>query len=209
MHGIGVSSAPAVLVTMIFSGGVGAYHTAAQFTKFGMSSFVGGAVAIAIAREVAPVLTAVIVLARAGSAMSAEIGSMKVTEQLSALRSLGVSPVEYLIVPRLLAAAVMLPILFLLSVYAGCLGGYAVASMSGVTLNEFTESVGRYLVMRDVVGGALKSLVFAIVIVTVCGNAGLRVTGGAVGVGLQTTRAVVVSLMAIYVLNYFLATVIW
>jgi phospholipid/cholesterol/gamma-HCH transport system permease protein len=206
---IGIASAPAVMVTCAFSGAVGALHTADQFVRFGMSSFVGGAVALAVAREVAPVLAAVIVLARAGSAMAAEIGSMNVTEQLDALRSLGVGPVEYLVSPRLLAGVVAMPMLYVLSVYAGCVGGFVVANLSGVSLGEFVESVGRFLEMRDVIGGALKSVAFAVVIVLVCCNAGLRVTGGAAGVGRQTTAAVVISLMAIYILNYFLATLIW
>jgi len=206
---IGWSSLPAVLVTVFFSGAVAALHTADQFVQFGLSQVIGGAVAVSAAREIAPVLGAVIVLARAGAGMTAEIGSMKVTDQLDAMRSLGVSPTEYLVSPRLLAGMVALPLVFVLAVYAGCLGGYVVAQGSGVTLGEFSDSAARLLEFRDLLGGALKSIVFGALIVLVCCAAGLRVTGGAAGVGRQTNTAVVIALMSIYIVNYFLAELIW
>lgn len=206
---IGWGSLPAVLVTVFFSGAVAALHTADQFVQFGLSQIIGGAVAVSTAREIAPVLGAVIVLARAGAGMTAEIGSMKVTDQLDALRSLGVSPIEYLVSPRLIAGMVALPLVFILAVYAGCLGGYVVANGSGVTLQEFSESAARMLEARDLLGGAVKSVVFGALIVLVCCTAGLRVTGGAAGVGRQTNAAVVIGLMSLYIANYFLAELIW
>jgi len=206
---IGWGSLPAVLVTVFFSGAVAALHTADQFVQFGLSQIIGGAVAVSTAREIAPVLGAVIVLARAGAGMTAEIGSMRVTDQLDALRSLGVSPVEYLVSPRLLAGMAALPLVFILAVYAGCLGGYVVANGSGVTFQEFSESAARMLEVRDLLGGAVKSVVFGALIVLVCCTAGLRVTGGAAGVGRQTNAAVVIALMSVYIANYFLAELIW
>lgn len=206
---IGWGSLPAVLVTVFFSGAVAALHTADQFVQFGLSQMIGGAVAVSTAREIAPVLGAVIVLARAGAGMTAEIGSMKVTDQLDALRSLGVSPIEYLVSPRLIAGMVALPLVFMLAVYAGCLGGFAVANGSGVTLQEFSESAARMLEARDLLGGAVKSVIFGALIVLVCCAAGLKVTGGAAGVGRQTNAAVVIGLMSLYIANYFLAELIW
>lgn len=206
---VGWGSLPAVLVTVFFSGAVAALHTADQLVQFGLSQFIGGAVAVSAAREIAPVLGAVIVLARAGAGMTAEIGSMKVTDQLDAMRSLGVSPIEYLVAPRLLATMVALPVVFVLSVYAGCLGGYVVANGAGVTIQEFSESAARMLETRDLAGGAAKSVVFGALIVLVCCTAGLRVSGGAAGVGRQTNAAVVIALMSVYIANYFMAELIW
>lgn len=135
---------------------------------------------------------------------------MKVTEQIDALRSLAVDPVEYLVVPRFLAAVVMMPILFVVGLYGSCLGGYLVASkQAGVSSIMFFNSVREFLKIDDVTGGLIKSIVFGVIIVLVCCRAGLKAEGGAAGVGRASTSAVVISIIAIYVSNYFLVEFLW
>lgn len=210
MAHIGVDSLPAALPTVISSGAVVAYYISQQATSFGLGEYVGGGIALAMAREVVPISLAIIIVARVGSTMAAEIGTMKITEQLDALRSLAVDPVEYLVVPRFLACVVMMPVLFVVGLYGSCVGGYIVAAHeAGVSSIMFTDSVRQFLKTDDITGGIIKSIVFGIIIVLVSCHAGLNARGGAAGVGRASTRAVVVSIIAIYVSNYFLVKFLW
>lgn len=206
---IGVASLPIVLITVAFSGAVLSLYMSQLVVKWGIGSYTGGVVGISIVREIGPVLTAVVVAARSGSAIAAEIGSMKVTEQIDALRALAVSPVRYLVVPRLLAGIVMLPALAALADLVGTGGGYAVAVVNGVASGGFLSTLKTQVMPYDIFMGLLKTVFFAVVIVTVGAQQGLRTNGGATGVGKSTTNSVVISIVIIYILNFFLAYVMF
>jgi len=205
MATIGVNSLPIVLVTVSFSGAVLALYMAQLVVKWGLGSFTGAVVGLSIVREIGPVLTSVVVAARAGSAIGAEIGSMKVTEQIDALRSLAVSPIQYLVVPRLIAGVVMLPVLTVFADLVGNAAGYLVATVNGVASGGFINTLKAQILPYDVYMGMVKTIVFGIVIVIVGAQQGLRTTGGATGVGRATTNSVVISIVIIYILNFFLA----
>lgn len=207
---IGVASLPIVLVTVTFSGMVLALYSALTLVAYGFGgTFVGGGVARSIAQEIGPVLTAVVVTARAGSAMAAEIGSMQVTEQVDALRALAVDPVRYLVVPRLLASIIMLPVITIIADIVATAGGYFVAMQNGVPGGLFLSSVQTYMEPNIVIRGLLKTLVFGAIIAIVGCYEGLSTKGGATGVGRSTTRAVVMSIVLIYIANFFLAYILF
>jgi len=209
MATIGVNSLPIVLVTVAFSGMVLALYMADLLVDFGVGSYVGAAVGLSVVREIGPVLTGVVVAARAGSAMAAEIGSMKVTEQIDALRALATSPIQYLVVPRFIASVVMLPLITVIADVVGIGGGYVVAVANGVAGGGFTSSVHQWVTVRDVLMGMLKTVFFGATISIVGCHQGLSTTGGAAGVGRTTTNAVVFSIILIYILNFFLAYVMF
>lgn len=206
MSTIGVNSLPISVLTIAFSGMVLALHSANQLKRMGAEGLIGGIVAVSMAREAAPVLTAIVVAARVGSAIAAEIGTMAVTEQVDALRSLGVSPIHYLVVPRFIAAVLMLPVLTIFANVAGIFGGYAVSVWgAGVNSPAFISSAHNLLQPDDVYKGLIKTFVFGAIIAVVGCCQGLRTTGGAAGVGRSTTAAVVLSIVLVYVADYFLA----
>ena len=209
MAGIGVDSMPVVLVTVAFSGAVLALYSADTLVRWGVGSVVGGGVALSVVRELSPVLTAVVVAARCGSAIAAELGSMKVTEQIDAIRALAISPVEHLVVPRLVAAVVALPLLTIFADVVGVLAGYVVAVINGVPAGGFVTSVKTFVSPYDINMGLVKTIVFGAVIAVVGCQQGLQTTGGATGVGRSTTNAVVISIVSIYILNFFLAYVMF
>lgn len=210
MSFIGVASLPIVIVTVTFSGMVLALYSAQTLVRYGFGgAFVGGGIGLSIAREIGPVLTAVVVAARAGSAMAAEIGSMKVTEQVDALRALAVDPVQYLVVPRLIAAVIMLPVITILADVVGTFGGYLVAMANGVPGGSFITSLQAFLEPGDVTKGLIKTVFFGATIAIVGCFEGLETRGGATGVGRSTTRAVVLSIVMIYISNFFLAYVLF
>lgn len=206
---IGVASLPIVVVTVAFSGAVLSLYMSQLVVKWGVGGYTGAAVGLSIARELGPVVTAVVVAARAGSAIAAEIGTMQVTEQIDALRALAVSPVQYLVVPRLLASIAMLPILTLIADIMGVIAGYGVAVVNGVAGESFISSLKAQLTTYDVTMGLVKTLFFGAVIATVGSQQGLKTSGGATGVGRSTTSAVVKSIVIVYVLNFFLAYVMF
>jgi phospholipid/cholesterol/gamma-HCH transport system permease protein len=206
---IGVASLPIVLITIAFSGAVLSLYMSQLVVKWGVGSYTGGVVGISITREIAPVLAAVVVAARSGSAIAAELGSMKVTEQIDALRALAVSPIRYLVVPRLLAVIVVLPAATALADVVGTLGGYMVAVVNGVASGGFISTLKAQVVPYDVQMGLVKTIFFGIVIVIVGAQQGLQTSGGATGVGRSTTNAVVISIVIIYILNFFLAYVMF
>jgi phospholipid/cholesterol/gamma-HCH transport system permease protein len=203
---IGVNSLPINLVVTAFSGMVLALHTANQLKRLGAEGLVGGLVAISSAREGAPVLAAIVLSARVGSSIAAELGTMVVTEQVDALRSLGVSPVHYLVVPRFIAAVVMLPILTIFGNIAAMAGGLMVSYLSaGISATIYTNSIRSLLQPDDVYLGLLKTVVFGAIVAIVGCNQGLRTTGGAAGVGKSTTSSVVNSMILVYIADYFLS----
>lgn len=202
---IGVNSLLLVMITVAFSGMVLSLYSSLLLVKWGIGSYVGGGLALSIVREIAPVLTAVVVTARAGSATAAEIGSMQVTEQIDALRSLSINPVQFLVAPRIIASLVVFPMLTAFGNATGIFGGYLVAIANGVASGSFGGSVTRMVSGYDISMGLLKALIFGLIVALVCCQQGLRTKGGATGVGRSTTNAVVISIVMIYISNFFLA----
>jgi phospholipid/cholesterol/gamma-HCH transport system permease protein len=205
---IGADSLLLCVLILFFSGMVLGLNISSGMVRFGAASYVGGLVIISLTRELAPTLVGVLVAARAGSAMAAEIGSMAVSEQIDALRAMAVSPIRYLVVPRLAASILMLPLLTIIAEVAGAAGAYLIALQSGVSANQFIHSATVFLTERDLFGGLFKTAVFGLIIAVVSCRQGLRTQGGAVGVGKATTSAVVISIVLTLIANYFLSTVL-
>jgi phospholipid/cholesterol/gamma-HCH transport system permease protein len=202
---IGLLSQLVVVITGGFTGAVFAAQTFFQFNKLGMGSAVGAVVSVAICRELGPVLTALMVTGRVGAAMSAEIGTMKVTEQIDALRALAVHPVDYLVVPRTLAMMVSMPLLVAECIGFGIVAGYFVAIfLLDVNGTYYVANMVRWTQMRDIIMGLTKAFVFALIIVFISCHRGLTTREGAVGVGKATTQAVVDSSLAVLIANFFL-----
>ena len=202
---IGVASVPIVVLTNFCSGAVLSLYTAQFLTQYGGHAFVGATVGLAVTREIGPVIAGIMVAARCGSAMTAQIGTMAVTEQIDALRMLSVHPTNYLVIPRIIAGVLMMPVLALVGVFAGGVGGVLVAKATGVPVGQFMESVRTYVRPWDLTGGVLKGPFFGLIIALIACQQGLRTTNGAVGVGRSTTNTVVISMVLIYVVNFFLA----
>jgi phospholipid/cholesterol/gamma-HCH transport system permease protein len=205
MDFIGVQSVFIVSLTGMFSGMVLSLQTVNSLRQFSAEGSVGAIVAISMAREIAPVFSALMVTARAGSAMAAEIGNMRVTEQIDALVTMGVSPVQYLLSPRMLAAVLMGPLLCVLYGSVGMVGAWVVAvRWLGVDPGVFIANIERYIVLKDFWMGVIKASVFGFLISSISCNQGFYAKGGARGVGLATTKAVVQSAVALLVVNYFI-----
>lgn len=201
---LGVNSVAIALLTASTSGAVLALYFAPFLKQYGAEGFTGAVVALAISRELGPVLTGVVVAARAGSAIAAELGTMKVTEQIDALRALAVSPVQYLVVPRLLAAIIMVPLVCGLADAGGIFGGYWISGTQGVLGVTYLESIKQFLAPADFLKGIVKTLVFGVIIALVGCHQGLATRGGATEVGRATTNAVVLSIVLIYIANFVL-----
>jgi phospholipid/cholesterol/gamma-HCH transport system permease protein len=203
---VGPESLLISLLTASFVGMVFTIQVAREFIVLGAGNAVGGVLALSLARELGPVLTAVIVAGRVGSAFAAEIGTMKVTEQIDALYMLKTDPVDYLVVPRVVASCLMLPVLTILSLVAALAGGMAIAiSMYDIPQKVFLESVQNFLTIWDLCSASIKAVVFGGLIAVIGTSWGLTTTGGAKGVGQSTTTAVVTALMAIFIINFFLS----
>jgi len=199
-----------VLVTSFFSGGVIVVETYSTFHRFNAEYLLGAVVAISMARELGPVLTALMVVARVGSAMTAQIGTMKITEQIDALRVLAVNPVRYLISPRLLAAVIALPILSIISDVVGIFGGWFVAvKIYGVNDYLFWQKMKDIVELYDFMGGLYKATFFGFLIAAVSCYFGFATKGGAEGVGRATTASVVTSAMLVLIVDYFLSAIIF
>jgi phospholipid/cholesterol/gamma-HCH transport system permease protein len=210
MSFVGPASLFVSLLTAAFVGMVFTIQVAREFVDFGAFSAVGGVLAIALTRELGPVLTAVIVAGRVGSAFAAEIGTMRVTEQIDALYMLDTDPVDYLVVPRLLACCLMLPLLTILSLITGISGGMWIsASMYGISQTVFLDSVKSFLEPWDLISAVIKSIVFGGLIAVIGSSWGLTTTGGAKGVGQTTTASVVTSLLAIFIADFFLSWIMF
>lgn len=208
---VGVDTVPVALTTALFTGMVLALQSGYTLESMmkGVSQFVGSIVSLSMVRELGPVLTAFIAAGRVGSAVAAEIGTMKVTEQVDALHTLAANPVQYLAVPRYLAFALMLPVLTVFADITGWLGGMLVSVLRlSSSSTVYIDATLRTVVIGDVVGGLLKSVFFGAAIAIVSCYEGFRTEGGAEGVGRSTTRAVVVSFMVILVSDYFLTALL-
>lgn len=207
---IGVNSLFIVILTGLFTGMVLALQAYYGLRKFGGESMLGAGVALSMTRELGPVLTSLMVAARAGSAMAAELGTMKVTEQVDALLAMAVHPVHYLALPRILAGVIMVPLLTVISVYIGIVGGYFVGViLLGVNPGTYVQKMLEVVTADDLYNGLFKSLVFGLLLAVISCYQGLQAKGGAEGVGLVTTRAVVLSAIAILIFDYILTAMLF
>ncbi len=195
---IGVDSLPIASLTSFFIGVVIAFQSAYQMQRVNAEMYIPSLVAISITREIGPVLTALVVAGRIGASIAAELGSMKVTEQIDALETLATQPIKYLVAPRFIALFTMLPLLTVYADFIGILGGYMVSVHKlGLSHNLYIKMTFLPLELKDIFTGLFKTLVFASIICIVSCYEGMRVEGGAEGVGAATTRAVVQSFILI------------
>ena len=205
MDEIGVRSLPIVLITGAFSGMVMALQSYTGFKRFNAESYVGTVVALSLTRELGPVLSGLMVTGRVGSEMAAELGSMKVTEQIDALITLATNPIHYLVVPRFLASLITLPILTVIMDVVGILGGYLISVyLLDANSTVYIRRTYDYLDLEDLYIGLLKACIFGMIIATIGCYQGFSTQGGAEGVGNSTTRAVVMSSILILIANYFI-----
>jgi phospholipid/cholesterol/gamma-HCH transport system permease protein len=203
---IGVGSLPIVVLTGFFSGAVMALQMSKPLAQFGVISRTGQIVSITLVRELGPVLTALMVAGRNSSGIASELGSMKVTEQIDAMRALGTDPTQKLVTPRLVATATMLPLLTIIADFIGMFGGWLIAIfLLNLTTQQYWTSVWRALDWSDVAQGLVKPFVFAFVISLIGCYYGLRTSGGTQGVGRATTQAVVAASVLILALNFFIS----
>ncbi len=203
---VGPESLLIALVTAGFVGMVFTIQVAREFVNLGAGSAVGGVLALSLCRELGPVLTAVILAGRVGSAFAAEIGTMRVTEQIDALYMLKTDPIDYLVIPRAIACCLMLPVLTILSILTGMAGGLLIArNLYGIAPNVFLESARNFLQVWDLCSALIKAFFFGALIAVIGCSWGLTTTGGAKGVGQSTTTAVVTALLAIFISNFFLS----
>jgi phospholipid/cholesterol/gamma-HCH transport system permease protein len=208
MSALGADSIWIVLVITAATGAVFALYTTSIALQFGVTQFVGGTLGYGFLNELGPVLGGVAFASRSGSAIAAEIGSMVVTEQVDALRAMAVSPVRYLVAPRVVAALIMLPLLTIIADVAGLYGSYLFAVAKGVPAAAFWESVQTYTQVRDLLNGLIKALVFGFLIGLIACQQGLRTRGGATGVGRATTSSVMLCVVVIFVADFFLAQIL-
>ena len=206
---IGNNSLPIVLITAVFTGMVLALQTAYGLHRFGAKNYVGNLVGLALAKELGPVLTAVMVCGRVGAGIAAEIASMTVTEQVDAIRSLGGDPIRRLVTPRIVAGLISMPLLSGIAVITGVLGGLTVATLElGITSHQYYRSYLYAVQIYDVIEGLIKSFAFGLIVVSIACYKGLQCRGGTEGVGLTTTSAVVTGSLAVFIANFFLTKLI-
>lgn len=210
MEFVGVKSIFVVVLTGTFTGMVMALQGYYGFRMFSAESLVGSTVALGMTRELGPVLTALMVTARAGSAMAAELGTMRVTEQIDALYVMAANPVKHLIVPRIVASVLMLPLLTVVSDFMGVIGGYFVGvPILGINEGSFVKNITKYVDLGDIYNGLTKAAVFGLILSLVGCYKGFNARGGAEGVGKATTEAVVLASISILVSDYFLTAIMF
>jgi phospholipid/cholesterol/gamma-HCH transport system permease protein len=206
---IGAGSTFIVGLVGLFTGMAFTVSTIVGFRQFSAEGMVGGVVALAMARELAPVLAAVVVTARAGSTMASELGNMRVTEQIDAITTMGVSPVQYLVVPRIVATTLMLPLLAVAFGMAGMVGAYLVAVVwQNIDPGEFFDRIRTLVEPKDLRMLFTKALVFGLIVSVICCKKGFNASGGARGVGEATAKAVVASIVVIFAADYVLTTLL-
>jgi phospholipid/cholesterol/gamma-HCH transport system permease protein len=204
---IGYDTLPVASVMAFFVGMVLALQTGVELAKYGTQDIIGGIVGISMVREMGPVMVSFLVAGRAGSAMAAEIGVMKVYEEIDALKTLDIDPVRYLAMPRLIAALICVPVLTLYADCVGMLGGAIISHLHPrifISYSTYTDALRTALKFREIAAGLTKSFVFGGIVAVICCYVGFNTSGGARGIGLSTTRSVVLSFMLILVADYFL-----
>ncbi|WP_333784910.1 MlaE family lipid ABC transporter permease subunit [Thermocrinis sp.] len=207
---LGAETTPVVLITSLFTGGVIALQTYGTFSRFNAEFLIGAVVALSMGRELAPVLTALMVTARVGSAITAQIGTMRITEQIDALEVMGIDSRSYLITPRIVAGTIGVPMLTVLSNIAGIIGGWFVAvKLFGVNEYLFWEKMKDLTEFYDFLGGLYKATFFGFIVSSVSCYFGFYTKGGTEGVGRATTNSVVTSSMLVLISDYFLTAIIY
>ncbi len=204
MNRIGVDSLIIVVLTGFSTGMVFALQTYIGFRRVGGEQFLGAVVALGMIRELGPVLTGLMVTGRAGSSIAAEIGTMRITEQIDALSTLRINVFQYLVVPRIVAGTIILPFLTLFTMICGIFGGYIVAvHVLDLSPEDYKDSITTFVEMADIRGGLIKAAVFGFILTWVGTYKGFFTNGGARGVGIATTQSVVTSSIMILIANYF------
>lgn len=204
---IGIMSIPIALLTSTFTGMVLVLQTGMQLRPLGMTVYASGISAISFAREIGPVLTSVVLAGRVSAGIAAELGAMKVTEQIDALKTLGANPISYLVVPRFIAATLMFPALTVLSIAVGILGGFVVGVLIlNITPGLYISNIWHWLTFEDYVSGIFKTIFFGMIVAIVGCFKGFETNFGAQGVGEATTQAVVLASILILIANFFLTT---
>jgi phospholipid/cholesterol/gamma-HCH transport system permease protein len=207
---IGVESLPLVIITSIFTGAVTAVQAAYQLKDFVPKIYLGTAIYKSVVIELGPVLTALVVGGRVSASIAAELGTMRVTEQIDAMDAMAIDPVRYLTMPRIVAALVMLPVLTVFADMLAIGGGFFISNVSlDISPKTFIEGMKLLFFPRDIMGGLIKAFVFGGIISLMGCSAGLRTRGGAVGVGAAATRAVVTSCVLILMSDYVLAVLLF
>jgi len=210
MEFVGVHSLLVVLITGTFTGMVLALQSSYGFKKFGAEGLIGVIVTLSMTRELGPVLTSLMVTGRAGSAMAAEIGTMRVTEQIDALTVMALNPIKYLVAPRVVASFLMLPVLTVISDFLGVVGGYIVGvKMLGVNEGAFINRIEKSVELADIYNGLVKAAVFGLILSIISCYKGYNTRGGAEGVGRATTEAVVLSSVTILISDYVLTSLMF
>ncbi|MCX5922928.1 MAG: ABC transporter permease [Candidatus Dependentiae bacterium] len=205
MNSIGVDSFMIIVLTGSFAGMVFALQSYIGFQRVGGEQFIGSVVALGMIRELGPVLTGLMVAGRAGSAIAAEIGTMRITEQLDALTTLRINSFQYLVVPRILGGTIILPFLTTFAMIFGIGGGYVVCvHVLGLSPEDYMTSIKNYVTYEDITGGLTKAAAFGFILSWVGSYKGYHTEGGARGVGIATTQSVVTSSILILISNYFL-----
>jgi phospholipid/cholesterol/gamma-HCH transport system permease protein len=206
---VGAGSTFIVALVGLFTGMAFTVSSIVGFRQFSAEGMVGGVVALAMARELAPVLAAVVVTARAGSTMASELGNMRVTEQIDAITTMGVNPVQYLVAPRVVATTLMLPLLAICFGMAGMLGAYVVAVLwQNIDPGEFLDRIRNLVEAKDLRMLGIKAVVFGVIVSVICCKKGFHASGGARGVGEATAEAVVASIVVIFAADYVLTTLL-
>ena len=206
MKRIGVDSSTIIFLSSISSGFALALQTYAGFSRVGGEEMIGAVVALGMTRELDPVLTAIMVAGRSGSAIAAELGTMKITEQMDALRTLCINPYQYLVVPRIIAGTLILPFLTIFAMLLGIMGGYIYCtSILTSSPDVYVNTIKNYLTLRDIMSGLIKSCFFGFILSFVGSYEGFSTKGGARGVGISTTQSVVLGCIIILISNYFLS----
>jgi phospholipid/cholesterol/gamma-HCH transport system permease protein len=207
---VGAQSVLLIVLTGAFTGMVSALQSYNGMHRYGAESLVGATVVLALTREMGPVLSALMVVARVGSAMTAELGSMRNTQQIDALASMAVEPIQYLVVPRIFAGTVVLPLLALVFSFAGMIGAHFICTAYlGIDSAAFMSGVRTYLDTDDITHGLTKAAVFGLMISLIACYKGFYVTGGSRGIGMATTRSVVLSSVLVLISDYVMTTLMF
>jgi len=210
MRVCGLQSMPVTLLVGIFVGMVLALQTGLSLKPYGIQHLIATIAGVSMTREMGPLMTAIILAGRVGSSMAAELGTMKVSEEIDALEVMSINPVKLLVMPRLVALIIMLPILTIYANLIGIIGAALIGDIQiGISYNQFFKDCMNSLQLRDLYTGLFKTAVFGLIIATVGCSEGLRTTGGTQGVGESTRRAVVNSLLLILISNYVMTSIIF
>ncbi len=207
---VGVNTLPVASLVSFCMGMVFALHTGRGLAKFGWEEAIAPLVGVSMARELSPLMIGIVATARVGASAAAELGTMKVSEEIDALKTMAINPIRYLVMPKFLACIIMVPILTVYANFTGMFGGLLVGkNLFGISARVYIRDMMNFLTLRDIFSGIIKAVAFGIIIAIVACYQGMNTTGGAEGVGKATTRAVVISMVCIFIFNYLLAWILY